>query len=101
MEVDNLISSCEITDPTQKLMLAVLTDAIQCLKKEMPICTLPPYVKNRPLARERESRKAEYWFKTRDNDSPFSFENVCASLRLSPEYIRRLLFNEKVNLQET
>jgi hypothetical protein len=65
--------------PEEKLMFAVLTDAIECFQKYMS-------------AKSRGCRKlfeeAEAWIISRDDQAPFSFEHVCEVLRLSPSYLR-------------
>ncbi|MCE2485551.1 MAG: hypothetical protein J4F42_08570 [Desulfurellaceae bacterium] len=38
---------------------------------------------------QRLAQEAEEWFTADDADWPFSFVNICAVLRLEPDYIRR------------
>jgi hypothetical protein len=65
--------------PELKLMFAVLTDAIECFQK---------YIS----ARSRRSRTlfndAEAWILSRDICGPFSFEQICEALHISPNYLR-------------
>ena len=61
------------------LRAAVLIDAIRCLV-------------GAGGGRERRSRQtAMRWVTSRDDRSPFSFNNVCESLGFEPGRIRRLL----------
>jgi hypothetical protein len=61
-------------------MQAVLADAVACLHP--PVGT--PSAHARRLAHE-----AQQWFLAEDDRWPFSFVNICAVLRLDPEYLRR------------
>jgi hypothetical protein len=67
-------------DPEQRLMLAILEDAIACFQK---------YV----FAQRRRGRtlfaEAEQWFAESDSDYIFSFENICEVLGLNGEYLRQ------------
>jgi hypothetical protein len=62
------------------LMRAVLIDAVACLH--------PPAGTPSPHAR-RLAHEAQQWFLAEDDRWPFSFVNICAVLRLDPEYLRR------------
>ena len=66
--------------PEQRLMLAVLADAVTVFQRYAGGST--------PRARRRFAEAAE-WFLSSENDGPFSFTNVCEALALDPEYIRR------------
>jgi len=70
----------DIREGEEKLMLAVLADAIDHFQKYA-------------LAKDEKGRKlfqeAEEWFLEKDNDQLFSFEYICATLQLHPDYIRR------------
>jgi len=65
--------------PEEKLMFAVLTDAVECFQKNIS-------------ARSRRCRRifneAQMWIMNRDDRSTFSFEHVCEALQLSPSYLR-------------
>ncbi len=65
--------------PEEKLMFAVLTDAIECFQKYMS-------------AKNRRGRAlfedAEAWLLSTDNSGAFSFEQICESLQISPSYLR-------------
>lgn len=67
-------------EPEKMLMLAVLEDAVFCLKKNLLI----PSRKGRRLLRETED-----WICEEDNEWPFSFKNICEVLGLDPDYLRR------------
>ena len=63
----------------ERLMFAVLTDAIECFQRhERATCR-----KNRALYNE-----AAEWISSRDVSWPFSFENVCETLGVNPSYLR-------------
>lgn len=70
----------EHLESEQALLLAILEDAIHCLRKYRA-------AKDR-LGRER-FQEAEAWLMRQGNDWIFSFDNVCELLGLDPEYIRR------------
>jgi hypothetical protein len=66
--------------PEQRLMLAVLADAVTVFQRYAGGST--------PRARRRFAEAAE-WFRSSEHDSPFSFASVCDALSLDAEYIRR------------
>lgn len=68
------------------LMRAVLEDAILCYLGTAKRRRIDPQI----LARE-----AEYWLRSQDLESPFSFENVCHVLGLTPESTRREILGWK------
>jgi hypothetical protein len=61
------------------LLYAVLDDAVSCLRKG--------YFSKGRLA-QRLAADAELWFFTDDDQSPFTFVNICAVLGLDPAYLR-------------
>lgn len=65
--------------PEEKLMFAVLIDAIECFQK---------YVS----ARSRHCRSlyhdAESWILSGESWAPFSFEHICEVLLINPSYLR-------------
>ena len=67
-------------EPEQELMLAILTDAIECILKycEEPI----------PI-RAKLFSEAHEWLFNQDENGPFSFLNVCEILNFDPSYLRR------------
>lgn len=62
------------------LLWAVLEDAVMCFERQF----VAYHRHTRRIARE-----AEEWLFRDDHHWPFSFINICARLRLEPEYIRR------------
>jgi hypothetical protein len=75
--------------PEQALMLAILEDAIACYRREL----------RRPRQNpEILARQAEFWIKTNDWNSPFSFNNVCEGLGLGSVATRqRILARDKAD----
>lgn len=71
--------------PEDRLMLAVLADAVALLREHA-------------YGQERHSRQLVRdtlaWFESDDVDWPLSFANVCAGLRLDPEGLRAALRRE-------
>jgi len=76
-------------EPETSLMLAVLEDAVACYQKYA-------------LAREGNGlelfREAEEWILQKDAQWLFSFDNICESLGMNPEYLRAGLVRWKRNL---
>ena len=73
-------------EPEKRLMLAILDDAVACFQK---------YV---TAQRPRETalfQEVEEWFMEKDSDCFFSFENICESLGLDPDYLRKGLVQWK------
>lgn len=66
-------------EPENRLMLAVLEEALVTYQRGL----------DSPVA-ERRKRFCEVdrWVSDRESDWPFSFENICATLRIDPDYIR-------------
>ena len=67
-------------EPEQKLMLAVLDNAIACLQK---------YAFTRTRKGKVLFQEAEYWVQDTNSDWPFSFANVCETLGFAPDYLRQ------------
>lgn len=67
-------------EPEQELMLAILTDAIECIMK---YCDEPV-----PM-RAKLFNEAQEWLFDEDEKQPFSFLNVCETLRFDASYLRR------------
>jgi hypothetical protein len=65
--------------PEEKLMFAVLTDAIECFQKYLGASSR----RYRALFAE-----AEAWIASKESHWPYSFEQICQTLNLSPSYIR-------------
>lgn len=66
-------------EPEERLMFAVLTDAIECFQKFFDAKTR----RGRRLFRE-----AEAWIANRDSSGLFSFEHICDVLNINPSYLR-------------
>jgi len=64
----------------RELMIAVLSDAIECFWK---------YRKSRAALAIRLYQEAKAWLFADNENQPFSFQNICQALRLEPSYIRR------------
>lgn len=66
-------------DPENRLMLAVLEEALVTFQRGL----------NSPVP-ERRKRffEVDRWVAERDSDWPFSFENICQTLQIDPDYIR-------------
>lgn len=75
-------------DPEEKLMFAVLTDAIECFQK---------YYGDNVQRRRRLFTEAEAWISTKEDAWPYSFENICATLNLDPNYLRMGLARWRVD----
>lgn len=66
-------------DPEEKLMFAVLTDAVECFQKHIGASSR----RCRALFNE-----ADAWITSRDSHWPFSFEHICSMLDINPSYLR-------------
>jgi len=66
-------------EPENRLMLAVLEEALVTFQRGLrsPV----------PLRRKRFF-EVDRWVASEDTDWPFSFENICTTLRIDPDYIR-------------
>ncbi|HVN83664.1 MAG TPA: hypothetical protein VMW17_02345 [Candidatus Binatia bacterium] len=69
-----------------RLMLAVLEDAISCFQK---------YAGATKGRRQRLFREAEEWLFDEGSPWAFSFEAICSTLDLNPEYLRTGLLRWK------
>lgn len=67
-------------EPEQELMLAILTDAVECILK---------YCEDPGAMRVKLFNEAQEWLFAQDERDPFSFLNVCEILNLDPNYLRR------------
>ena len=70
-------------DGERRLMIAVLEDAVNCFMKQLHATD--------PKARQL-FLDAEEWISAEDPAWFFSFDNVCHTLDLDPEYVREGLF---------
>jgi hypothetical protein len=75
--------------PEQELMLAVLQDAVFCFQ-ENATAVAP--------RKQALFREAEAWILSDDNSYLFSFDNICASVGLSPAYLRRGLLRWRAEM---
>ncbi len=69
-----------IREGEQKLMLAVLENAVEDFQK---------YVHANDKRGKELFQEAEEWILETNSPSFFSFENICAHLDLDPDYVRR------------
>ncbi|HTM08700.1 MAG TPA: hypothetical protein VL754_09950 [Verrucomicrobiae bacterium] len=72
--------------PEQDLMLAVLEDAIACYMNHLK----PKSISSRALFED-----AERWFFDAHGDWIFSFANICHTVGLDPNYVRRGLLSAR------
>lgn len=87
---ENLFSELE---PENKLKFAILKDAILCLRKQCPDnwYSMPTKKATLEMLKNREATRALVWIKLKDYEHPFSFENICFSLKIDPDYLRSKL----------
>ena len=69
-----------IREGEEKLMLAVLESAVEDFQK---------YVLARKPRAKQLFQHAEGWFLEKDSEELFSFENICDTLGLHPDHIRK------------
>jgi len=69
-----------IREREERLMLAVLENAVEDFQK---------YVLVRKPRGKKLFQEAEEWFLERNSDELFSFENICDTLQLHPDYMRQ------------
>ncbi len=82
-----------IREGEQRLMLAVLENAVQYFQK---------YVLARKPSGKQLCREAEEWFLDKDHEALYSFENICETLGLHPDHIRKgLMVWKKAKLKLT
>jgi hypothetical protein len=66
-------------DPLNRLMMAVLQDAIRCFQRA---------ASGRSTVKKQNFREVKEWFFGRPGEGPFSFVSVCEVLEITPEYLR-------------
>jgi hypothetical protein len=76
----------DIREGEEKLMLAVLESAVEDFQK---------YVLARKPRGKKLFQEAEEWFLEGNSDELFSFENICDTLQLHPDYVRQGLLRWK------
>ena len=69
-------------DPIERLMFAILTDAIRCYQNNIGV--------QQPYARHLFAETREWLFRLPGN-GPFSFENICELLEIDAPRLRRAL----------
>jgi hypothetical protein len=74
--------------PEEKLMFAVLADAIECFQKYMGV---------NGRRRRKLFLQAEAWIYSGDSSWPCSFENICEALKINPKYLRLGLIKWRAN----
>jgi len=72
----------EALEPEKRLMLAVLTDAVRCYQVGCDA---------QKTSHIRAFREAEEWIFSSKGYGPFSCENVCYALDITPGYLRKML----------
>ena len=82
----------DIREGEEKLALAVLESAIEDFQR---------YVFSKDQRGQKLFQEAEEWFLEKDDDQLFSFEYICATLQLHPDYIRRGLLSWKQSKLKT
>lgn len=65
--------------PVKRLMMAILEDALRCFQNNADAPSGP---------RKRLFNEAEQWLCADKGDGPFSFETVCETLGIEPQYLR-------------
>jgi hypothetical protein len=75
-----------LLEPEKRLMLAVFEDAVACFQK---------YIHARDTRGKTVFAEAEEWILEKDSDWLFSFENICETLGLNPDYVREGLVKWK------
>src|SRR5690348_6263327 len=86
-QFDDLFRSTERT-PEQRLMLAVLEDAIHCWFGAPPALLGGAYTGSR---RMRLAREAERWLFNDEGRAPISFHTCCGALGIDCEWLREKL----------
>lgn len=80
-----------IRDGEERLMLAVLENAVEYFQK---------YVVARNPGGKQRFQEAEEWFLEKDGEALYSFENICETLGLHADHIRQgLLVWKEANLK--
>jgi hypothetical protein len=74
----------ETREGEEKLMLAVLSDAIELFQK---------HVLSKDKNRRNLFHEVEEWFLEKESNQLFSFESICETLELHPDYLRQRLIS--------
>jgi hypothetical protein len=83
LPVQFFLKSATVRTGEQRLMAAVLEDAIALRFKSMP----PDTAKWSKF--QQEQAQADHWLRSNDRASVFSFLRICEALNLDPQYLRR------------
>jgi hypothetical protein len=77
----------------KRLMLAVLEDAVACFQK---------YHSAQDKKGKKLFQEVDEWIRSKDDDWLFSFEYICETLAVNPDYVRRglLAWKEKQPLSQ-
>lgn len=65
--------------PEQRLMLAILEDALAIFRRGLGRAS---------CAEIHKFREVDRWFRSDESDWPFSFECICSTLRIDADYVR-------------
>jgi len=76
----------DIREGEERLMLAVLQDAVECFKT---------YAFSTRPREKRLFQEAEEWIVEKNGDWLFSFETICETLQLHADYLRQGLLSWK------
>jgi len=82
-EVIEKVFKKNIHEGEKELMMAVLQDAVECFQT---------YILAIKQREKRLFQEAEDWILEKNSDWFFSFDNICETLQLHPDYIRQGLF---------
>jgi hypothetical protein len=85
-EIIEVLFKKDSREGEEKLIVAVLSDAIEQFQK---------HVLSKDERGKKVFRKVEDWFLEKDGDYVFSFEYICETLELQPDYIRQGLMSWK------
>jgi hypothetical protein len=81
MDLFESVYKKSLREGEERLMLAVLESAVEDFQK---------YVLARKPSGKKLFQQAEAWFLEKDSDELFSFENICETLQLDPDYHHHL-----------
>lgn len=80
IEIEASEEACR--EPELRLMLAVLEEALMSFRRGV--------LSTDPMQR-KDFFEVDAWVRCRDTDWPFSFENICSTLEIDPDYLRARL----------
>jgi hypothetical protein len=80
-----LLKRNDVSQPIRRLMLAILTDALDCLNGRA--------IDARGGARLQEARRAAEWVQQEADTYLFSFNSVCETLGIDPDALRQAIKN--------